>query len=92
MPVNQQLLFRRDAFLGPMGHGWRALKELAAVFRELAEEFLICSQSLCWSLAAVCIVDSEPTHLNPQEQVGLGGELSSTQGTKPHCFLFFFYN
>ena len=33
MPANQELLFRRDAFLGPMGHGWRVLKELAAVFR-----------------------------------------------------------
>ena len=27
---NQELLLRRDAFLGPMGHGWRVLKELAA--------------------------------------------------------------
>ena len=33
MPANQELLFRRDAFLGPMGHGWRVLKELAAVLR-----------------------------------------------------------
>ena len=33
LPVNWDLLFRRDAFLGPMGHGWRILKELAAVFR-----------------------------------------------------------
>lgn len=34
MPANQEeLLFRRDAFLGPMGRGWRVLKELAAVFR-----------------------------------------------------------
>jgi hypothetical protein len=31
MPANQKLLFRRDAFLGSMGHGWRVLKELAAV-------------------------------------------------------------
>jgi hypothetical protein len=33
MPANQELLFRRDAFLGPMGRRWRVLKELAAVFR-----------------------------------------------------------
>ena len=33
MAANQELLFRRDAFLGPMGYGWRILKELAAVFR-----------------------------------------------------------
>ena len=33
MPANWELLFRRDAFLGPMGHGWRVLKELAAVLR-----------------------------------------------------------
>lgn len=30
---NQELLFSRDAFLGPMRHEWRILKELAAVFR-----------------------------------------------------------
>jgi hypothetical protein len=33
MPANQELLFKRDAFLGPMGSRWRVLKELAAVFR-----------------------------------------------------------
>jgi hypothetical protein len=32
-PANQELLFRRDAFLGPIGNGWEVLKELAAVFR-----------------------------------------------------------
>jgi hypothetical protein len=26
MPDNQELLFQRDAFLGPMGHRWRVLK------------------------------------------------------------------
>ena len=46
MPANWELLFRRDAFLGPMGHGWRVIKELA-VFRELAALFLTCSPSLC---------------------------------------------
>jgi hypothetical protein len=44
MPANQELLFKRDVFLEP---GWRVLKELAAVFRELAEAFLTCSWSLC---------------------------------------------
>jgi hypothetical protein len=33
MPANRELLFRRAAFLGPMGHRWKVLKELAAVFR-----------------------------------------------------------
>jgi hypothetical protein len=33
MPANQELLFRRDAFLEPMGCRWRVLKEFAAVFR-----------------------------------------------------------
>jgi hypothetical protein len=32
-PANQELLFRRDAFLGPMGQRWRVLKELATLFR-----------------------------------------------------------
>jgi hypothetical protein len=31
--ANRELLFRRDAFLGSMGHRWRVLKELAAVLR-----------------------------------------------------------
>ena len=34
MPVNWELLFRIDAFLGPKGPWWRVLKELAAVFLE----------------------------------------------------------
>jgi hypothetical protein len=38
MPANQEeLLFRRDAFLGPMGHRQRVLKEIAA--EELATGF-----------------------------------------------------
>ena len=32
-PANQELLLRRDAFLGPMGDGWKVLKKLAAVYR-----------------------------------------------------------
>jgi hypothetical protein len=46
MPANQELLFRRDGFLGLMGHGWRVLKELAACSVELVVVFLSCSQSL----------------------------------------------
>ena len=42
MAANQELQFRRDAFLGPMGHRWRVLKELAAVFREQHGAFLAC--------------------------------------------------
>jgi hypothetical protein len=33
MATHQELLFRRDSFLGLMGCRWRVLKELAAVFR-----------------------------------------------------------
>ena len=33
MPANQELLFRRDVFMGLLGPGWRVLKELAAVLR-----------------------------------------------------------
>jgi hypothetical protein len=33
MSANQEWPFRRDAILGPMGHWWRVLKELAAVLR-----------------------------------------------------------
>jgi hypothetical protein len=33
MPANWELLFRSDAFLEPMGLGWRVLKELATAFR-----------------------------------------------------------
>jgi hypothetical protein len=32
MPTHGELLFRRDAFLEPIGHRWRVWKELAAVF------------------------------------------------------------
>ena len=57
VPANQELLFRRDAFLGPMEHEWRVLKELAAVFRELAAAaaFLTCFR----------VADSAPPHLQP---------------------------
>jgi len=40
MPPNQELVFRRDAFLGPIRAWVRVLKEPAAVLRELAEAFL----------------------------------------------------
>lgn len=32
MPANWELLLIRDAFLGPMGCGWRVLSELAEAF------------------------------------------------------------
>jgi hypothetical protein len=47
MPANQELLFRRDAFLRPMGCRWRVLKELAAVFRNSEDR----------------VVESVPPHL-----------------------------
>jgi hypothetical protein len=33
MPAKLELLFRSNAFLRAMGHGWRVLKKLSAVFR-----------------------------------------------------------
>jgi hypothetical protein len=33
MPANRELLFRRVAFLEPMGPGWRVLKKLVSMFR-----------------------------------------------------------
>jgi hypothetical protein len=33
IPVNWELLFRRDAFLGPMEPYWKVLKELAEAFK-----------------------------------------------------------
>ena len=42
MPANWKLLFRRDAFLGPMGRRWRVLKAIAGA--SLAAAFLTCSQ------------------------------------------------
>ena len=32
MPVNRELLYRKDTFLGLMGHWWRVLKENEASF------------------------------------------------------------
>jgi hypothetical protein len=74
MPANQELLFRRYAFLGPMGRGWRVLKELAAVLR-----------GACCSLSHL-ILESMSLTLrqlapNPLGQVGSGGELSRAQAT-----------
>ena len=47
VPVKWELLFRIDAFLGPMGCGWMVLKELAHHSDELAVVFLSCSYSQC---------------------------------------------
>jgi hypothetical protein len=58
IPANQELHCRRDAFLGPVGHRWGVLKELATVFRWA-----------CWGLFTsapwVCVFDSAPPHLQP---------------------------
>jgi hypothetical protein len=54
MIANRELLFRGDAFLGPMGPGWRVLKELASASAELA------------AAPGVCVTDSSmPPHLPP---------------------------
>jgi hypothetical protein len=63
-PTNQELLFRRDAFLGPMEHGWRVLKELAAVLRQAC-----CGISLLLLESVSLILCHFPS--NPQGQVGL---------------------
>jgi hypothetical protein len=56
MPANPELLFRRAAFLGPMGYGWRILKELVAAFRGAC-----CGISHL--LPEPVVFDSEPPHL-----------------------------
>ena len=60
-----------------MGGG--ALKELAAVFRELAVAFLTCSQSLSLTLCQLAP--------NPQGQVGVG----SCPGHREHMHTLFFF-
>jgi hypothetical protein len=55
MPVNQELLFRRDAFLGPMGLWVEGIKGACSN----AQMSLL----QCFSPAPrVCVVDSAPTH------------------------------
>ena len=46
MPANQELLFRIDTFLEPMGALVEGLKELAACSDDLAAAFLSCSWCL----------------------------------------------
>ena len=60
MPANWDLLFRRDAFWGPMGHKWKVLKELAAEFRET-----FCGISHL--LRRVCVIDSAHLTSNPNK-------------------------
>ena len=56
MPANRKLMLRRDAFLEPMGHGWRVLKDLAAG--------IPMSLLRCLSPAPrVSVIDSMPPHL-----------------------------
>lgn len=71
MPANQELLmFRIDTFLGPMGRGWKVLKEPAAGSDKLATVFLTCS---LW----VCAVDSRHLTSTPQGQVVWGRRAGS---------------
>jgi hypothetical protein len=73
VPANQELLFKRDAFLGPLGVWVEGIKEAysSAQINLLRQRF---------SLApGVCVVDSVPTHPQPLK---LGGELSRAQATE----------
>ena len=62
LPVNWELLLRRDAFLKTMGHGWRVLKEIV----EYSDVLTVFSHLLQESVLLI------PCHLisNPQGQVG----------------------
>jgi hypothetical protein len=75
MPANQELLFRRDTFLGPMGCGWRVLKELAAAFIQACCSVLTCPWSLC--------CPSISPHLQPSRAHRVGQW--AVQGTGSHC-------
>jgi len=72
MPANQELLFRRDAFLGLMGCGWRVLRGLAVVFRGAH-----CRASHLFP-ESVSLVQGHLTS-NCQGQVGLGSKRYSAQ-------------
>jgi hypothetical protein len=73
MSANQELLFRSNAFFGPMGCRWKILKALAAVVRQ------------AWCSISHLLPESElliPGHLisNPQGQLGSCGKLSCSTG------------
>jgi hypothetical protein len=70
MPANGELLFRRDAFLGPMGLRWRVLKSLQQCSNELAAVFLTCLRSLCpWLWATSPVEGQVVSSLGHRQQV-----------------------
>jgi hypothetical protein len=79
MPANWELLFIRDVFLGPVGHGWRVLKELATAFR-----WACC----CVSHLLLESVSLILHHLNP---VGLGIRLSKAQAATTSKVSWFYH-
>jgi hypothetical protein len=81
MPANQELLFRRDAFLEQMGHGWRVLNDLAAVFRR------VCCIVTHLLLESVLLI-LHHFSFNTQGQVGLGSGWSQAQATPLGIFIF----
>jgi hypothetical protein len=74
MAANRELMLVRNANLGPMGHGWRVLKQLAAAIQIIRA---CCSVSHLL-LESVLLV---PCHLifNPQGEVELGSRWSRAQ-------------
>lgn len=72
LPANQQLLLRTDAFLGPMGYGWRVLKELAVTFL----------QAYCNILNL--FPESVPPHLQSPRTHRIGQQV--VQSTGSSCF------
>ena len=69
MPANQELLFRIDTFLGPMGVWVEGIKgACSSAQMSLLQHFSPASR--------VCVSDSVPTHPKPPEQVRSGRELS----------------
>jgi len=75
MPANQELLLRRDAFLGPMVHRGRVLKELAAAFRELATVLLNLLQDLLLTPGGAT---------SPPPLKGSKGQAVSSSGYRQH--------
>ena len=76
MPANQELLFKRDAFLGPLGVWVEGIKEAYS-----SAQINLLRQ--CFSLApGVCVIDCVPTRPQPPRALGSGGELSRAQATE----------
>jgi hypothetical protein len=74
MPASRELLLRRDAFWGPMGHRWRILKELTTAYRWAC----CCSVSHLLLESVSSLILSHLTS-NPQGQIGSGGKYSRAQ-------------